>query len=270
MFSSWSHLLNTCLGVACTGQSKDITVALLDTSCTEEHVEMFLVNELTEARYTLSYYDDEWLVYGPISGPAYYTASLKDLNKQGLSEISKGQIYGKAHATAYELSIHSDTKKLTSSDVLLAYNVARVFNFHGVRGVETLVAITVDLVSWKLCTICEISEPRDYEEPDRWITPKKYVFANGGTDQESVDPRSIDPKKYFLSTAKVEQVCSLLVTTLEAEIAYLVDAMRKGHALHLVERKMSPYVLAIGHPAVMWQLLMALEDMIHVRSERQI
>jgi hypothetical protein len=228
-FTSWSPLLYTCFAEASTGRSTDISVAILDPACAEEHVEMFLCRDLYDSGYLHREHNDEWLVYGPIMGPAYYTASVDKLREQGLDEILPKNS-GRPH------NGYSPAKLLLlPSEVLIAYKVASVFNFDGVRGMEMLVATTIDLVCITIDRDSQVVNHRDDLDCDF-------------------------PNKQF-SNYQVEAVCSMLRDTLEAEIACLTKAVQKGHQVRLLPT--NPQALArlqiLGHTRLMERLLRAME-----------
>lgn len=212
-------MLETAFDEATSGGTEDnITIALVDTTCMEEHVEIFYTRELEEHGYHQCGYGDELLVYGPIRGPAYHTASLRDLNKQGLSKLRAAP-----ESNLRKLSSSSDTN-LTPIDVNSAKNVASVFHMTGIRGLEMLIAVTVDFVVMRLHCLKEL-----------------------GT---------------FGSEGKVEAIRKLLADTLEEEIGQLAIAVKQGHRLCLAPRvKNYPDVEeAFEHMEALAHLLTALEE----------
>lgn len=77
-FSSWTHYLTTAIGFAhCDTESR---IAVLDTASLRQNV--FFSHDLWRAALTDRSYMNEFLIYGPISGPHYHTVSVVDLFKR--------------------------------------------------------------------------------------------------------------------------------------------------------------------------------------------
>lgn len=76
-FSSWTHTLRTALGFAWDDDSS--TIAVLDTAHASMTDRVWYTEDLYGADLTRTEYDDEFLVYGPVSGPNYHCISVRDL-----------------------------------------------------------------------------------------------------------------------------------------------------------------------------------------------
>jgi hypothetical protein len=50
-------------------------IAILDTTLIESHVRVYHVPSLVRAGITRMNYAEEWLIYGPIKGPAFHCVS---------------------------------------------------------------------------------------------------------------------------------------------------------------------------------------------------
>ncbi|KAF7519955.1 hypothetical protein G7054_g12918 [Neopestalotiopsis clavispora] len=83
-FSSWSADLNTALkfsGNDWYSEKMNSHIALLDTRRMEPHVEVHHTMDMFSAGLTEDCFEEEWLVYGPVTGVAFRCVSMKDISK---------------------------------------------------------------------------------------------------------------------------------------------------------------------------------------------
>lgn len=76
-FSSWTHTLKTALHFAHDNASS--TIAVLDTADASMADRVFYTEDLARAELTATAFPDEFLAYGPVSGPNYHCISVRDL-----------------------------------------------------------------------------------------------------------------------------------------------------------------------------------------------
>ncbi|KAG6357788.1 hypothetical protein INS49_013667 [Diaporthe citri] len=76
-FSSWTHTLETALKFALENDSS--TIAVVDTSHASLVDRVWYTEDLNRADLTATSFPDEFLVYGPVSGPNYHCISVRDL-----------------------------------------------------------------------------------------------------------------------------------------------------------------------------------------------
>lgn len=86
-FSSWSHDMTTAFKFS--RRLEESTIAVLDTASLREHV--YFTEDFWRAGLADMSFKDEYMIYGPISGPHYHTVSLRDLRERTrLREINSG------------------------------------------------------------------------------------------------------------------------------------------------------------------------------------
>lgn len=86
-FSSWSHDMTTAFKFS--RRLEESTIAVLDTASLREHV--YFTEDFWRAGLADMSFKDEFMIYGPISGPHYHTVSLRDLRERTrLREINSG------------------------------------------------------------------------------------------------------------------------------------------------------------------------------------
>lgn len=76
-FSSWTHFLRTALRFA--GTDNTSMIAVLDTTHASLVDRVWHTKDLNAAGLTEAYFMDEFLVYGPVSGPNYHCVSVRKL-----------------------------------------------------------------------------------------------------------------------------------------------------------------------------------------------
>jgi hypothetical protein len=79
-FSSWTQMWSTALGFSGYPHDGEGMIAVLDTTSVEEHV--WHTVDLIRADMAVDEYDDEYLIYGPITGPKYHCVSPRDLYRE--------------------------------------------------------------------------------------------------------------------------------------------------------------------------------------------
>lgn len=94
-FSSWTHYMTTAVGFA--QLETESRIAVLDTASLRQDV--FFSHDLWRAALTDRSYMNEFLIYGPISGPHYHTVSVLDLFKR---TKAKRILLGDRNAVAQE------------------------------------------------------------------------------------------------------------------------------------------------------------------------
>jgi len=102
-------------------------IAILDTTLIESHVRVYHVLSLVHAGITHMNYTHEWLIYGPIKGPAFHCVPWKDLGNAGINGLNMPVL---------------DSWKLR---VLVAKEIATLFRSLNDRRPDTIIAVTIIL-----------------------------------------------------------------------------------------------------------------------------
>lgn len=81
VFSSWAADLP--FSISFTEGKSDACIAVLDTEITEDHVEVHSVTALYHAGLAEHQYPQEYLVYGPVRGPAFRCVTVAEMERAG-------------------------------------------------------------------------------------------------------------------------------------------------------------------------------------------
>lgn len=84
-FSSWAANLQTAIGFAKVHYYDGTHIAIVDTNILVNNVKIYHVNALYKAGLASYAYSEEYLAYGPITGPAYHCVKFADIERKGMS-----------------------------------------------------------------------------------------------------------------------------------------------------------------------------------------
>lgn len=136
-FSSWAASLHIALDAAHACE----TVAVLDTRLLPSHVRIYYVSALWRAGLSSGHYSQEYLAYGPISGPAYHCVPLTAVRKAGLPS-PQYWLYSDYYLPPPENPIYD-------SDVAQAKQVAAMFQRPRREQPEVVVTVTALVLALK-------------------------------------------------------------------------------------------------------------------------
>ena len=146
-FSSWAADLSWTLDQAGTYMgSGDLTIAIIDTTRLADHVKVYHTRDLKRAGIAQRSFSYEYLLYGPISGPAYHCVEWKDLPQQDIRTIRGfGATRGNSEAanTAIDSSEPGGKRhRLREEDIVAAKNLATCLRRPDDDRPDVIIAIT--------------------------------------------------------------------------------------------------------------------------------
>lgn len=168
-FSSWSQIWMTAIRFSEYPHNNEARIAVLDTGSIEEHV--WSTCDLLRAELSEDEYPDEYLVYGPVTGPKYNLVSPFELyNKTRIGDLlgNTPLVFGEdPGASAIELGA-----------VASAMDVAAFLQPRSGRG-ETLAVLTARFVSYRAALITRHDRRRFLSTMDL----QRYLFYAGSQIQ---------------------------------------------------------------------------------------
>ncbi|KAG8162851.1 hypothetical protein KVR01_007329 [Diaporthe batatas] len=163
-FSSWTQTWMTALRFSRYPHNKEARIAVLDTSSIEEHV--WSSCDLLRADLTEDEYPDEYLIYGPITGPKYHYVSPYELyNKTRIRDLlgSAPSVFGE----------NPDSLAIEQDAVESAKAVAAFLQPRSGRG-ETLAVLTARFVSYRAARITQNDSDRrqylSYKDIEKYLS----------------------------------------------------------------------------------------------------
>lgn len=216
-FSSWAADLSWILQTV-HGQSPDCHIAIIDTTLLASHVRVYHTYDLSAAGLTRERYSYEYLIYGPITGPAYHCVRITDIPREDYEAVHPYyQVYPRdgrgnidhAHPTGH----------LSAKVVAAAKNIATLFRRPDDERPDVIIAMTVACLclpnrraisvplsdhSWELIQARLVDELKSLRLP---ATTSDVVGL-------------VNPKTRTVSRLKLQKVISLL-TTIEAKVKHL-------------------------------------------------
>lgn len=146
-FSSWAADLSWTLdqGGIYMG-SGDLTIAIIDTTRLADHVKVYHTRDLKRAGIAERSFSYEYLLYGPISGPAYHCVEWKDLPQQDIRTI-RGVGATTDNSEAGNTAIDSSEPagkhhRLREEDIVAAKNFATCLRRPDDNRPDVIIAIT--------------------------------------------------------------------------------------------------------------------------------
>lgn len=160
-FSSWA----ACVTLAKELASSSVYVAILDTSLLANHVHIYHATAFFNVNFAKSHYDDEYLAYGPIEGPAFHCVEYHDL------------ISGGFHNLTVETTDPEDFEEGEARvKVLAAKRLAALFRPASDERPDVIIALTAAFASIKNCNV-------------DWVT--KYLFIHLASELEQLGSANI-------------------------------------------------------------------------------
>lgn len=140
-FSSWTHTLETALKFALKNDSS--TIAVLDTAHASMVDRVWYTEDLGRADLTATSFPDEFLVYGPVSGPNYHCISVRELmNTTRIRDIidSPPSAFGNDRVSCIERGAVEASRQIATAlqppDASLENIVILTARFVGVRAAK--------------------------------------------------------------------------------------------------------------------------------------
>ncbi len=110
-------------------------IALIDRKLLDPHVKIYPVDDLYEAKLARVNYQDEYLAYGPISGPAFSCVPFKAIREGGFYTLA-GQSY--RHNRRFDMAVY----KSLDQRIALAKTMAARFRPAHDKRPDIIIALT--------------------------------------------------------------------------------------------------------------------------------
>ncbi|KAI1654227.1 hypothetical protein F4813DRAFT_399147, partial [Daldinia decipiens] len=190
-FSSWAADLHIAIRFL---RDQSGYIAIIDTKILMDYVKIYHVKALFDAGLASGLYDHEYLVYGPITGPAYHCVKYLDITRVGLYLTSMGACLRSIPNAFTPVSTLSEGDM--SRLMIQVREVALLFRRPGDSQLDAVIAVAAIIIG----DLFGITSSRDieyfYYSMLRYFPHELQVFQSSTVTSIFGRPRLVNPKTY--------------------------------------------------------------------------
>ncbi|KAH9907713.1 hypothetical protein F4778DRAFT_797806 [Xylariomycetidae sp. FL2044] len=201
-FSSWAACPTVSMGYAKNTPSSYL--AIIDTTLVKSHVKAYHVPTLTKVYLASGHYSHEYLVYGPIDGPAYHCVPAQSLYNVGYNSLA-GHSYG---VSVFDKSVYSDAAKRVAT----AKALAALFRPKQDKRPDIIIALTAIFASLHYVGKPHNAGKRDesiLKEMEKQLRYERDYFLTEKL-KNSNDRRLVNPDMYTEDYPQIDQMVQLV------------------------------------------------------------